>query len=180
MPIEPRFIGFTAGSRGAPVSMRARTDIRSTVRRTSPPGFILPTSCRLFRAPSLLAPPDPVRAEPPARVLGPRHDITGARPLPRGIPSPRYVPSTGDRSLSTVCSTRRLRGLLHPRAMFRASSRSGVRRSRAARPGSSPGRCPLAVGGARPHEDLAIRTSRRARLDFEALLHARAARVPAR
>jgi hypothetical protein len=134
MPIEPRFIGFTAGSRGAPVSVRARTDFRSTVHRTLPPGFILPTSCRLFRAPSLLAPPDPVRAEPPARVLGPRHDITGARPLPRGIPAPHYVPSTGDHSLSTVCSALRLRGLLHPRAMFRACSRSGGCRARAAGP----------------------------------------------
>jgi hypothetical protein len=55
----------------------------------------------------------------------------------------------------------------------------GSSRSRS-RSGSSPDGCPLAVGHARPREDLAILTSRRARLDFEALLHARAACVPAR
>jgi hypothetical protein len=42
-----------------------------------------------------------------------------------GIPTPCSVPSTGDHSLSTVCSALRLRGLLHPRAAFRAYARSG-------------------------------------------------------
>jgi len=167
-----------AGARLFPCVRGLTSDRPSTGRLTAwlhPPHVVSPLQSSFATTPL-----DPVRAEPPARVLDPRHDITGARPLMRGLPSPRYVPSTGVLSLSTVFSARRLRGLLHPRAMFRASSRSGVCRSRAARPGSSPGRCPLAVGSARPREDLAIRTSRRACLDFEALLHARAACVPAR
>jgi len=88
----------------------------------------------------------------------------------RGIPTPCSVPSTGDHSLSTVFSARRLRGLLHPRAMFRASSRSGVCRSRAARPGSSPFDYPHAVSAralARISRPVLPGTSR---LDFEALL----------
>jgi len=62
----------------------------------------------------------------------------------RGFPSPRFVPSSGVHSLSTVCSALSLGGLFHPPAALRTSPVQGFRRS--AQPPSLIGRsCPLAV-----------------------------------
>jgi hypothetical protein len=67
----------------------------------------------------------------------PPRDITGARPLTARRPKPRYVPSSGDHSLSTVCSALRLQGLFHPRAASRARPVQGLLSPRSAN-GSSP------------------------------------------
>jgi hypothetical protein len=62
----------------------------------------------------------------------------------RGFPSPRCVPSSGDHSLSTVCSALQLVSLFRPTAAFRALPVQGFCRS--AQPPSLFGRsCPHAV-----------------------------------
>jgi hypothetical protein len=62
-----------------------------------------------------------------------------------GIPTPSSVPSTGAHSLPTVYSALRLRGLLHPRAAFRAlSPAQGVLSPRSTK-SSSLLECPPAV-----------------------------------
>jgi len=65
----------------------------------------------------------------PTWGFGPLLDITTVRPLVRGLPSPRYVPSSGDHSLSTVFSALWLAGLFHPAAELRTTSRSGASHS---------------------------------------------------
>jgi hypothetical protein len=86
-----------------------------------------------------------------------------------GIPTPCSVPSTGDHSLSTVYSALRLRGLLHPRAAFRACARSGGSLS-TQHERLVAVRLPPCRQRARPRADLTIRAARWSRLDFEALL----------
>jgi hypothetical protein len=44
----------------------------------------------------------------------------------RELPHPHFVPSSGDHSLSTVCSTAQLVGLFHPTTESRTLSRPGV------------------------------------------------------
>jgi hypothetical protein len=56
----------------------------------------------------------------------PLHDTTAARPLIRGFPSPRCVPSSGVHNLSTVCSALQLVSLFHLTAASRTFARSGV------------------------------------------------------
>jgi len=74
----------------------------------------------------------------------PHRDITRARPLTRGVPLPRYGPSSGFRIPSTASSALRLAGLFHPAATSRISLVQGVLPSRS-HPPSSGGACPLAV-----------------------------------
>jgi hypothetical protein len=65
--------------------------------------------------------------------------------LARGFPGPRYVPSSGDHSLSTVCSALQLVSFFHPTTASRALPVQGFLRS--AQPPSLIGRsCPHAVG----------------------------------
>jgi len=90
----------------------------STVHRALPPGFILPyrvASSELLRA--RFRPILSDRAD--CQGLFPLHDITRASPRSRRFPSHRFVPSAGVRSLTTVCSSLGLRGLFHPRAVYR-------------------------------------------------------------
>lgn len=77
-----------------------------------------PTTALVFRLEQL-----------PTWGFGPLLDITAARPLVRGLPSPRYVPSSGVHSLSTVFSAQRLAGLFHPAAELRTTSRAGASHS---------------------------------------------------
>lgn len=77
-----------------------------------------PTTALVFRLEQL-----------PTWGFGPLLDITTARPLVRGLPSPRYVPSSGVHSLSTVFSALWLAGLFHPAAELRTTSRSGASHS---------------------------------------------------
>lgn len=74
----------------------------------------------------------------------PLRDLTTARPLVRGFPSPRFGPSSGVLSLSTVCSALSLVSLFHPTATLRARPVQGFCRS--AQPPSLIERsCPRAV-----------------------------------
>jgi hypothetical protein len=77
-----------------------------------------PTTALVFRLEQL-----------PTWGFGPLLDITTARPLVRGLPSPRYVTSSGVHSLSTVFSALWLAGLFHPAAELRTTSRSGASHS---------------------------------------------------
>jgi hypothetical protein len=120
----------------------------------------------------------------PARVLSgrgptypgslPSRDITGRRPLARGLPSPRFVPSSGFRNLSTVSSADKLcelvpsrsrvqglavQGLLSPRSRALSSRaccplavvpRAFTRESSASRPSSTRGRVVDGAGFSRP------------------------------
>jgi hypothetical protein len=89
--------------------------------------------------------------------------------LSRGFPCPRYVPSSGVLSLSTVCSALLLVSLFHPTAALRALAHSGV--------------WPLCTATLPHREELppcrwnearspTSRLPRISLLDFEALLHA--------
>lgn len=101
--------------------MRGRAGAPSIVHQTFDGLVWSPSSCRLFRAPS---PPNRrPRSFEPGRLPG---FVALVATSPKrvhdelGIPTPCSVPSTGDRSLSTVYSALRLRGLFHPRAASRA------------------------------------------------------------
>ena len=68
----------------------------------------------------------------------------------RGLPHPRYGPSSGDHSLSTVFSALQLVSFFHPTAASRALPVQGFRRS--AQPPSLIGRsCPLVVAARSAH-----------------------------
>lgn len=93
-----------------------------------------PTTALVFRLEQL-----------PTWGFGPLLDVTTVRSLARGLPSPRYVPSSGVHSLSTVCSALWLAGLFHPAAELRTTARSGA--SHSVQPSFLIGRrCPHAVG----------------------------------
>lgn len=57
----------------------------------------------------------------PTSGFGPLLDITVARQPTRGFPNPRFVPSSGSHSLSTVYSALQLAGLFHPAAELRTA-----------------------------------------------------------
>jgi len=95
----------------------------------------------LFRVPSPRIPPRSFRRRLPALGFVPLRDITETRPLTRGFPSPRFVPSSGALSLPTSCSALRLAGLLHPAAASRALLVQGLL-SRRSHPSSSEGAPP--------------------------------------
>jgi len=80
----------------------------------------------------------------PAWVFFPLRDITRAQPLLARLPTSRYVPSSGFRILSTVCSAHALASLFHPAATSRVLSVQGLLSPRS-HPSSSEGACPLAV-----------------------------------
>jgi len=109
--------GFTAafGAHLFPC-VRHGSDRPST--RRGPPGFILRFARPLSRAPSPPTPPVPFRVGRPARVSVLFATSPGASTYSRGDSNPRYVPSSGGHSLSTVCSALQLRGLFHPRAAY--------------------------------------------------------------
>lgn len=110
------------------------------------------------------------RAQDPCLGFGPPRDITGSVYLPRRLPSLRYVPSPGVRSLSTVYSTPSSAGLFHPAAASRAHlSRGFSLRAADLLIGSRAAPMPLA------HRALSNRSHRprSACLDFEALLRAK-------
>jgi hypothetical protein len=104
-------------------------------------GFIPPNSCRLSRAPSRSSSARALSGRATCQGFCPHRDITKARPLTARHPKPRYVPSTGVRSLTTVCSAPWLRGLFHPRAASRARPVQGLLSPRSAS-GSSPKAAP--------------------------------------
>jgi len=56
----------------------------------------------------------------------PISDITGGVYLPREFPGSHYVPSSGFRSLSTVCSAIRLHGLIPSRSHVQGSTCPGA------------------------------------------------------
>jgi hypothetical protein len=179
-----RFEGLYAGDvaahwvrREAIVATRACFHARLSCARRSavswksvPFQVILPFGYVLLRAPSLPSPLEDLSVRAlPARGLGPLHDVTRRRPLSRGFPSPRSVPSSGALSLPTVCSATELAGLFHPAAMFRTHPVQGL--SLSAQPlrfvtGLS---CPLAVAAASLTSRPVPMTQR---LGFEALLRA--------
>jgi hypothetical protein len=103
----------------------------------------------------------------------PPRDITGARPLTARHPRPRYVPSSGVRSLSTVCSALRLRGLFHPRAASRAHPVQGLLSPRSAT-ASSAVDCLLAVTASCARRSLRDRRPPTSRLGLEASIRAEA------
>jgi hypothetical protein len=74
----------------------------------------------------LQPPPSPFGNSNTCQGFCPLRDITAGRPQPRGFLNPRSVPSSGDHSLSTVCSALQLVSLFHPTAAFRTLARSGV------------------------------------------------------
>lgn len=128
MPMRPRLLG---SPRVSPASLfpcsRAKFAHRpspdpycyepglSPLRQTLLQSSFNPTTALVFRLEQL-----------PTWGFGPLLDITTARPLARGLPSPRYVPSSGVHSLSTVFSALRLAGLFHPAAELRTTSRAGA------------------------------------------------------
>jgi hypothetical protein len=144
--------------------------------------FILPwpSSSSEFLRSNL--PPAAFAGGTPTQGLFPHRGITEVRPhFSRRLPSPRYVPSSGFRNLSTVSSALRLYRLVSSRSHVQGSSRSGA--SLPAQPSSlieSP--CPLVVVVPSPRRQAqrprfrgppATGCQARGRLDFEALIHAR-------
>jgi len=119
------------GSSGSPQHLRwpvsePSVNIRSTVHQACRPGFIL-----LRRVPSSEYLRLRSRPLPFGRVVllgflpSSRHHRCASTHY-RRVSNPCYVPSPGDRSLSTSSSALRLRGFFHPRAASRALFRSGV------------------------------------------------------
>jgi len=80
----------------------------------------------LFRVPSSRYLPATFRCRSTCLGFVPHHDITNPRPHLRGLPGPRFVPSSGALSLPTFFSACSLAGLFHPAAVSRAQSRSGM------------------------------------------------------
>jgi hypothetical protein len=77
----------------------------------------------------------------------------------RGVPVPRYVPSSGDPSLPTVCSALWLVSLFHPTAASRALPVQGFRRS-AKHPSFIRRSCPLAVAARPAHRRIGCHAPR--------------------
>lgn len=105
----------------------------------------------------------------------PLRGVTRARPLTTRLPRPRYVPSSGFRSLSTVSSALGLAGLFHPAATSRVLLFKAFPPPRS-HPPSSGGACPLAVRSLLAHRPRSAAT-RNAR-DFEASIRAKIAFLP--
>ena len=126
-----RFIGFTAiRCRVACFQARGPLLVSPSYRLSQKRPSASHPSVRqlLLGAPSLRSTPLAglsTRAAP-TRGLGPPHDITFLRPHSRGIPIPRFVPSSGDHSLSTVFSASKLAGLFHPAAVSRTYPVQGL------------------------------------------------------
>lgn len=132
MPEESRFIGFTALRADAcfhACGVKSLSD-RSPGQFAQDHSLVLGL---LFRVPSLSLPPSPFRARAllPGFLPSSRHHWRRVHST-RGFPSPRYVPSAGAHNLSTAFSALLLLGLFHPRAVSRASARSGDCHLRAA------------------------------------------------
>ena len=129
---------------GACFRAHCSAQFHSTVHQACPPGFSLPirvASSELLRL--RLRPPPFGAGDLPGFVPSSRHHRR-ASTLSREASNPRYVPSPGVRSLSTVFSALRLRGLFHPRAASRARLRSGASPS-AQQERFVTALCPLAV-----------------------------------
>jgi hypothetical protein len=94
----------------------------------------------------------------------------------RGLPAPRFAPSSGFRNLSTASSAPELAGLFHPAATFRDPLVQGLLSPRR-HPPSSEGACPLAVAAppltGRSDFRRSDRLPRAMPLDFEASICAR-------
>jgi hypothetical protein len=106
----------------------------SPLRQAPPQSSFDPTAALAFR-----------RWQLPTRVSALFATSLQCVHLLRGFPSPRYVPSAGVLSLSTVYSALQLVSLFHPTAALRALLVQGFGRS--AQPPSLIGRsCPLAAG----------------------------------
>lgn len=152
---------FTA-TVGATCFQASRTRSNRPSTRRAPPGFTSPLLCRSLQSSFALA---------SARAVSGMSSLPGFRPSSRHhqcastfarLPSPRFVPSSGFRSLSTVFSALWLRGLFHPRATSRVRSRSGASHSHAAPPPSSgvAPPLPLDLRSARPAFQLGVRLRR--------------------
>jgi hypothetical protein len=98
------------GSSTVPCDRTDTTQVQSPMRRTPLQSSFISITALAFRFEQL-----------PTLGFGPPLDITVARLLTRGFPCPRFVPSSGDRSLSTVCSALQLAGLFHPAAELRTA-----------------------------------------------------------
>jgi hypothetical protein len=140
-------IGFTAVCKGQPVSMLADalitnrylrsygTRLRPFSHEADSPSEFLQINRRSLSF---------NRVQLPTRVSALFATSLQCVHLARGFPSPRYVPSSGDHNLSTVCSALQLVSLFHPTAAFRTLPVQGFCRS--AQPPSLIGRsCPLVV-----------------------------------
>jgi len=157
-----------------------RAEFRPTKRPPNvlPPGFIPPRSCRLSRAPSRSSSARALSGRATCQGFCPHRDMTKVHLLTARLPKPRYVPSTGNRSLTTVCSTPWLRGLFHPRAAYRARPVQGLLSPRSASRLVAGG-CPLAVATIDARRTLRVRRPHRSCLDLEAFIRAESrARLP--
>lgn len=122
---SPRFgarVGLFPSSRPATVlavlpSLAKVSLCESSFRSATPPRSSFTSKRRSLRLSTRAA---------PIRGFGPHHDITHLRPHSRGIPTPRFVPSSGDRSLATVFSANGLAGLFHPAAVLRTHPVQGI------------------------------------------------------
>jgi len=103
------------GSSTVPWDRTDTTQVQSPLRQTPLQSCFNSVTALVFRLEQL-----------PTSGFGPPLDITVARQPAQGFPCPRFVPSSGDRSLTTVCSAPQLAGLFHPAAKFRTTARSGV------------------------------------------------------
>jgi len=115
-----------------PRSVSIRVDL--TTLRPFPRNLSIPGSFSRARSPlqSSFAPIPariPYGRETSCQGFVPHRDFTAARPLPRGLPSPRYVPSSGVLSLSTVYSALRLCRLVPSHSRVQGPPRSGSSRS---------------------------------------------------
>jgi hypothetical protein len=140
MRATSRLIGFAArpSLRRGPVSMpvsRALV-VPPSLGKASRSKSSFRSVYVLLRAPSLPSPLEDLSVRAlPARGFGPLHDLTRLRPprprdfrrkATREIPTPRFVPSSGALSLSTVSSALELAGLFRPAAMFRTHPVQGL------------------------------------------------------
>jgi len=105
--------------RAGPLSTRPST--RRLTAWFHPSTFVSPLQSTFVRSSA-----HPFRGGRACQGFCPLRDVTGTRLLTARHPKPRYVPSTGVRSLSTVSSACRLRGLFHPRAASRARPVQGL------------------------------------------------------
>jgi hypothetical protein len=165
---SPRRVGRRLFPCSVPESVRPI--VHRTFYRPACSLHVRVASSKLLRAHPL---PEPFRGGRTCQGFCPHRDITKVRPLTVRLPKPHYVPSTGDRSLSTVCSTPWLRGLFHPRATYRARPVQGVLSPRSATRLVAGG-CPLAVATFNARRTLRVRRPHQTCLDLEAFLCAEA------
>lgn len=176
--------------RSASGSFRSRSGARAPDRPSQAGdthGFIL--LCRFSLIELLRRPPAPRLSAPELHLPGfrPYSRLRRKRPLFARFASPRFVPSSGFRNLSTICSAFRFAGLSHPAATSRVFPFRDLFPIRSACRLVA-GSCPLAVGrplprllfGSRSNGPFARRNepaSTSGHPDFEASFHGSIARL---